>query len=76
MVGAALGAAAQTGDGELLAELTAGFTNMGRQFVEFGFLLGDLHAELRLVREGVDEQSGQLRLAIDLLYRQATDTGC
>ena len=73
-VGAALDAAVQTGDGTLLAELAAGFTETGHRFTEFGFLLGDLQAELRLVRDGVDEQSGRLRLAIDLLYRQATDT--
>lgn len=71
-VGAAVEAALHSGDQELLTALTVGFAETGRQFTEFTFLLTDLQTELRQVRDGVDQSSGQARLTLDLLYQQQT----
>ncbi len=72
-VGAALEAAVQTGDRQVQEQLAVGFTEVGQQFDEFSFVLTDLRDELRLIQDGVNEQSGRSRLATDLLYQQGTD---
>lgn len=70
-----------TGDRRLQAELAAGLAAVGEEFGEFGFVLSELRVQLGLIREGIDRQGGRLRrqsaqlqLAVDLGYRQATDT--
>jgi WD40 repeat protein len=72
--GAALEAAVQSGDRMLQAELAAGLAAVGQEFSEFGFVLADLGDQLRLIREGVDQQSAELQVAVGLQYRQAIDT--
>lgn len=72
--GAAIEAAVQTGDRMLQAELAAGFASLGQEFSEFGFVLADVGDQLRLIREGVDQQSAELQVAVGLQYRQAIDT--
>jgi WD40 repeat protein len=72
-VGAALDAAVRTGDRLVQEQLAVGFAEMGEQFSEFGFVLADLRDGLRLIQDGVNEQSGRSRLATDLLYQQGTD---
>jgi len=72
-VGAALEAAVQTGDRQVQEQLAVGFSEVGQQFDEFSFVLTDLHDDLRLIQDGVNEQSGRSRLATDLLYQQGTD---
>ncbi|MFC4052203.1 AAA family ATPase [Actinomadura syzygii] len=74
LVGVALEEAARFGDGELLEALTVGLAEVGREFGEFGFVLADVRSQLRLLRDGVDEQGGQMRVAVGLLQRQATLT--
>ncbi|MCP9955066.1 hypothetical protein LUX33_46385 [Actinomadura madurae] len=80
-VGAAIEAVLGTGDRRLQAELAAGLAAVGEEFGEFGFVLSELRVQLGLIREGIDRQGGRLRrqsaqlqLAVDLGYRQATDT--
>jgi len=72
-VGAALEAAVQTGDRQVQEQLAVGLSEVGQQFDEFSFVLTDLRDELRLIQDGVNEQSGRSRLATDLLYQQGTD---
>jgi len=72
-VGAALEAAVQTGDRQVQEQLAAGFAEVGEQFGEFAFVLTDLRDELRVMQDGINEQSGRSRLATDLLYQQGTD---
>ena len=72
-VGAALEAAVQTGDRQVQELLAVGFAEIGEHFGEFSFVLTDLRDELRLIQDGVNEQSGRSRLATDLLYQQGTD---
>jgi len=72
-VGAALEAAVQTGDRQVQEQLAVGFSEVGQQSDEFSFVLTDLHDDLRLIQDGVNEQSGRSRLATDLLYQQGTD---
>jgi WD40 repeat protein len=72
--GAAIEAAVQAGDRMLQAELAAGLASVGQEFSEFGFVLADLGDQLRLIREGVDQQSAELQVAVGLQYRQAIDT--
>ena len=72
-MGAALEAAVQTGDRQVQEQLAVGFAEIGQQFGEFSFVLTDLRDELRLIQDGVNEQSGRSRLATDLLYQQGTD---
>ena len=72
--GAAIEAAVRTGDRMLQAELAAGLASLGQEFSEFGFVLADLGDQLRLIREGVDQHSAELQVAVGLQYRQAIDT--
>ncbi|MGJ6969985.1 nSTAND1 domain-containing NTPase, partial [Streptosporangium sp. G11] len=74
LVGAALEAAVRTGDRDLQSRMTDGLARLGADFDEFGFVLTEAAGELRRLRESVDEQNGVLQLAVDLQYRQATDT--
>ncbi|GAA2255325.1 hypothetical protein GCM10010402_08260 [Actinomadura luteofluorescens] len=71
-VGAAVQAAVRSGNEVLLERLTEGLSEVGRDFHEFGFVLADVRAQLVLLRDDVDAQGGQVRVAVDLLYRQAT----
>ncbi|MFG1825881.1 AAA family ATPase, partial [Microbispora bryophytorum] len=73
-VGAALEAAVKTGDRELQAQLAAGLAELGDEFDEFGFVLVDLGAQLRSIRESVDRHGAELQFSLELQYRQATDT--
>ncbi|WP_024936666.1 PD40 domain-containing protein [Actinomadura welshii] len=80
-VGAAIEAVLETGDRRLQTQLAAGLAAVGEEFGEFGFVLSELRVQLGLLREGIDRQGGRLRqqsaqlqLAVDLGYRQATDT--
>ncbi|WP_169809372.1 hypothetical protein [Actinomadura chibensis] len=80
-VGAAIEAVIETGDRRTQTELAAGLAAVGEEFQEFGFVLADLRVQLGHLREDIDRQGGrlrrqsaELRLAVDLGYRQATDT--
>jgi WD40 repeat protein len=72
-VGAAVEAAVQTGDRKLQADLAAGLARVGQEFTEFGFMLADMGDQLRLIREGVDQNNAELQVSVGLQYRQATD---
>jgi WD40 repeat protein len=72
-VGAALEGAVRTGDRELQSRLADGLAALGEEFAEFGFVLADLGAQLRLIREAVDRNQLELRASTDLQYRTATD---
>ncbi|WP_344051159.1 hypothetical protein [Planotetraspora silvatica] len=74
LVGAAIEAAVQTGDRDLQAALAAGLAGLSEDFAEFAFVLSDVGANLRSIREGVDHNRAELQLAVGLQYRQATDT--
>jgi WD40 repeat protein len=74
LVGAAIEAAVQTGDRDLQAALAASLAGLSEQFAEFAFVLSDVGANLRSIREGVDHNRAELQLAVGLQYRQATDT--
>ncbi|WP_433468920.1 NACHT and WD repeat domain-containing protein [Spirillospora sp. CA-128828] len=74
VVGAAIEAAIHTGDRDLQAELAAGLATVGQEFAEFAFMLGDLRVQLGMIREGLDQQSVDLQVAVDLGYQQAVDT--
>ncbi|MEV4255023.1 WD40 repeat domain-containing protein [Spirillospora sp. NPDC049652] len=71
-VGAAVEAAIRSRNEVLLERLTFGLVEVGREFTEFGFVLAAVQAQLVQLRAGLDEQNGQMRLTLDLLYRQAT----
>lgn len=74
LVGTAIEAAVQSGDRELQAALAEGLAGLGAEFAEFAFVLSDVEGQLRLIREGVDQQRAELQVAVSLQYRQATDT--
>ncbi|MFI9435143.1 AAA family ATPase, partial [Streptosporangium sp. NPDC052375] len=73
-VGAAIEAAVHSGDRVLQARLAAGLAAVSEEFAEFDFVLADLGTQLRSIREGLDQQSAEIGLAVGLQYRQATDT--
>ncbi|WP_345442380.1 hypothetical protein [Actinoallomurus vinaceus] len=74
LVGTAIEAAVQSGDRELQVALAEGLAGLAAEFSEFSFVLSDVGGQLRAIREGVDQQRAELQIAVDLQYRQATDT--
>ncbi|MBF8189972.1 PD40 domain-containing protein [Nonomuraea sp. K274] len=84
-VGVAVEAAIESGDRRLQEALAAGLARLGEEFGEFGFVLAEVRGQLGVIREGIDRQGdrlrrqgaelhAELRVAVDLGYRQATDT--
>ncbi len=74
LVGAAIEAAVESADRDLQTALADGLAGLGAEFAEFGFVLTEVGSQLRLIREGVDQQRADLRVTVGLQYQQATDT--
>lgn len=69
-VGAALAAAMEAGEGgdrDIQFQLTTAFTGLGKDFVEFGFVLVEVRATTRAIQEALRQQSSQARLMLEKL---------